>query len=134
MSDSSEKNGEERKNGGLDPEHIQTLKQFLLEKRADLVDHQATQLNALHSPDKHHLADLEEMASDTADTDSLCAMVDLGSSTLDQIDAALEKISEGTYGSCERCETLIPHDRIEALPFAPLCVECQRQEELNPPQ
>jgi len=131
MSSRSQKNEEKLENGGIEPTRLQSLKQVLLEKRSELVEQQTTQLDALHSPDKHHLADLEEMASDTADTDSLCAIFDLGSSTMEQIDAALEKIDGGTYGTCESCEEPIPHDRIEVLPFAPLCVNCQRKEELN---
>jgi RNA polymerase-binding transcription factor DksA len=69
------------------------------------------------------------MASDTMDTDSLCALVDLGSSTLTQIDSALEKIGSGTYGLCESCEEAIHPDRLEVLPFASLCVSCQRRKE-----
>lgn len=131
MSSHSGKNEEKSKNGGLDATRLKSLRQVLLEKRSELVEQQSTQLNALHSPDKHHLADLQEMASDSADTDSLCAIFDLGSSTMEKIDAALEKIEDGTYGTCESCEECIPPDRIEILPFAPLCVNCQRKEELN---
>jgi len=119
------------RNGGIGPERLEAIKTALLEKRSELLRQQTTQLNALHSPDKHHLADLEEMASDTNETDSLCAIVEIGASTMAEIDAALEKISEGTFGICEVCEQPIPFDRIEVRPFAPLCVACQRQKELN---
>jgi DnaK suppressor protein len=98
-------------------------------KRSELVRNQATQLDALYAPDKHHLADLDEMASDTVDTDSLCALVDMSSDTLEQIDAALERIEAGTYGSCEKCRRPIAPERLEFLPFAAQCVECQRRSE-----
>ncbi len=115
----------------LEKGRLEIVKEALLQKRAEIARQQATQLSELYNPDKHHLADLEEMGSDTLDTDSLCAIVDLGSSTIEQIDAALLKLEDGSYGMCELCEEPIHPDRLEALPFASLCVSCQRKKELN---
>lgn len=115
--------------GVLTKEKLEGIRQSLLQKRSELVRNQATQLNSLHSSDKHHLADLEEMASDSTDTDSVCALVDLGSTTLAEIDKALEKISQGEYGYCDLCEEPIHPERLETLPFASLCVMCQRRKE-----
>ena len=120
-----------QEDNGKDKAQIKVIREALLQKRAAIARQQATQLNELYNPDKHHLADLEEMASDTSDTDSLCAMVDLGSSTIEQIDTALQKLDDGTYGMCEMCEEPIHPDRLEVLPFASLCVNCQRKKELN---
>jgi len=39
---------------------------------------------------------------------------------------ALQKISEGGFGDCERCGEPISEKRLEALPFARYCIECQR--------
>ena len=41
------------------------------------------------------------------------------------IDHALGKVDEGSFGACERCGQPIPFGRLEALPFARYCVECQ---------
>jgi RNA polymerase-binding protein DksA len=109
---------------------LEAVRGSLLRKREEILNQQSTQLNALLSPDKHHLADLEEMSSDTDDSDSLCALVEMGNHTLEQVEAALEKIEEGTYGTCEVCEKSIAPERLEALPFAALCLDCQRQREL----
>lgn len=118
-------------NGGLDPARLATVREVLRQKRAELVEQQATQLSALYTPDKHHLADLDEMASDTLDTDSVCALMDLSASTLADIDAAFVKLDEGSYGVCELCGDPIHPDRLEVLPFAMLCVNCQRKRELG---
>ena len=107
------------------------MRDALRQKRSELVEQQATQLSALYAPDKHHLADLDEMASDTLDTDSLCALMDLSASTLADVDAALIKLDEGSYGVCELCGDPIHPDRLEVLPFATLCVGCQRKKELG---
>lgn len=47
---------------------------------------------------------------------------------LDQIEDALERIEEGTYGKCERCEKKIEAARLKALPYASLCIECKKRE------
>jgi DnaK suppressor protein len=44
---------------------------------------------------------------------------------IDQIDVAIAKIHEGTYGRCENCGTAIPKERLKALPYAALCVKCK---------
>jgi DnaK suppressor protein len=44
--------------------------------------------------------------------------------TLGAIEHALERIEEGTYGNCEECSGKIPKLRLEAIPYAALCVKC----------
>jgi DnaK suppressor protein len=44
---------------------------------------------------------------------------------IEEIDAALVKIGEGTYGVCESCGNPVPKARLEALPHARLCVSCK---------
>jgi RNA polymerase-binding transcription factor DksA len=46
-------------------------------------------------------------------------------STIDEIDAALDRISDGTYGRCAHCGVAIPIERLEVRPFAAGCVACQ---------
>jgi len=49
--------------------------------------------------------------------------------TIDQIDRAEERLLDGSYGDCTRCHAKIPAARLEALPYAELCVSCQQQHE-----
>ncbi len=48
---------------------------------------------------------------------------------LAQIDAALKRIDDGTYGTCTNCGRAIPQQRLEAYPWASLCIDCKRQAE-----
>lgn len=48
---------------------------------------------------------------------------------LKQVQRAIEMIRKGRYGICEACEQSIPIARLQAVPFTPLCVECQRNQE-----
>jgi len=49
--------------------------------------------------------------------------------TLESVDNALARMDDGTYGTCEQCGTAIERDRLEALPYATMCMECKRGEE-----
>ncbi len=42
------------------------------------------------------------------------------------VDEALERLDAGTYGTCVRCGAEIPAERLEALPWAARCIDCQR--------
>ena len=48
---------------------------------------------------------------------------------LTAIDEALERIESGTFGTCGRCGKPIAEDRLEAIPYANRCIDCQRLEE-----
>jgi RNA polymerase-binding transcription factor DksA len=47
------------------------------------------------------------------------------SQAVEEIDLAIIKINEGTYGVCENCNGIIPKERLRALPHAALCVQCK---------
>jgi len=47
--------------------------------------------------------------------------------TLGEIDAALRRIADGTYGTCQMCGRSIGEDRLRALPWASLCIDDQRR-------
>jgi RNA polymerase-binding protein DksA len=48
---------------------------------------------------------------------------------LTAIDEALQRLDEGTYGTCGRCGKQIAEERLEALPYANRCIDCKRLEE-----
>ncbi len=73
-----------------------------------------------------HLAD---SASETLDREIEQTLEDNAEHLLAAIDAALERIDEGTYGRCGRCGGEINPERLEALPYATKCIECKRSEE-----
>jgi len=49
--------------------------------------------------------------------------------TLGEIQEALQRVEAGTFGRCETCDEVIPKVRLNAVPHARLCVECQRKVE-----
>jgi len=48
---------------------------------------------------------------------------------LERVEDALEAINAGNYGICKSCGNKIAEERLEALPYAAMCVECQRRRE-----
>ena len=46
---------------------------------------------------------------------------------LAEIDDALDRIEQGTYGRCENCHREIPRERLEALPYVRYCIRCARK-------
>ena len=77
----------------------------------------------------NHMGD---MASVTFDRELDQGLEEGAQQTLSQIERALQKIDEGTYGICERCGQEIPYKRLKARPVTTLCIECktlQEQEE-----
>jgi RNA polymerase-binding transcription factor DksA len=47
---------------------------------------------------------------------------------LEAVNAALERIEQGVFGLCSTCQTPISHERLQALPYAPLCIKCAQRE------
>ena len=88
------------------------------------------------------LADLRNFKTTDATGDSADAAFDAGSDEiasqlaeleareLSQIERALLRIKQGTYGLCEGCQTKIPVARLNALPYSTMCVRCQREVEI----
>ena len=73
-----------------------------------------------------HMADL---GSDNFEQEFTLSLIENNGATLEQIEAALERIEEGTYGQCEECGVKIPKARLNALPYATLCIKCAEAQE-----
>jgi len=73
--------------------------------------------------------DMAELGSDSADQDLTLNLLGSEKDALDEIDGALERIKDGSFGPCEECGIKIPEPRLEAIPYAALCVQCASQQE-----
>ena len=77
--------------------------------------------------------DREELGSDNADQELTLRLLGNEENTLDQIEVALQRIEDGSYGECEECGEPIPKSRLEAIPYAAQCVRCASQQETQGP-
>lgn len=69
-----------------------------------------------------------DLSNDYASKDRTTALLSMDRKALIQVDEALERIENGTYGKCEECGDTIPIERLEILPYATLCVACQQKQ------
>ena len=73
--------------------------------------------------------DFADAGTATFDRERALSLQNNSRDLIGQIDRALERIEDGTYGSCDRCGRPIDAARIKALPHASLCMDCKRREE-----
>jgi DnaK suppressor protein len=78
------------------------------------------------SPYDQHMA---ETAGVTLDREIDLSLEENTLASIAQIDRALGKLENGSYGSCDRCGKPIGDERLDAAPFATLCIDCKRIEE-----
>ena len=82
------------------------------------------------SRDHNSVLDVEDMSLRDATGAQQIALLEARTQERIQLDEALRRLDEGTYGICEDCEEAISPARLRALPFARRCVTCQEQYEL----
>jgi DnaK suppressor protein len=70
-----------------------------------------------------HMADL---ASDSFEQDVAISLLETEEQTLEEIAAALERTDNGTFGRCQECQEEISQERLHAIPYAPLCIDCAK--------
>ena len=75
-----------------------------------------------------HMADI---ASDNFEQELSLNLLESENKELEEINEALLQIKDGTYGLCENCTKPIPEARLKAIPFAHLCLECKKLEEVK---
>lgn len=73
-----------------------------------------------------HMADV---ATDNYDRELNLDIASTEQKRLNDIDDALRKIEDGTFGTCEACQAKIGLERLKAMPYAKLCIKCKETEE-----
>ncbi len=76
--------------------------------------------------------DTADAAFDAGSEEVASQLAQLEARELSQIERALARMKQGTYGLCEVCQSKIPVARLNALPYSTTCVDCQREMELYP--
>ncbi len=99
----------------------------LLEMRRDALRQAlAGDLSGLMELREQTAGDTIDQALDSAHHELNSQLAEVESRELASIENALERMRVGQYGLCEGCDNKIPFARLSALPYATLCIECQR--------
>jgi DnaK suppressor protein len=81
-------------------------------------------LNKDHSKSTSMPIHMADLGSENFDRELTLDLLGSGKGALDQIEAALGRIEDGSFGKCTECGKQIPEPRLAAIPFAALCVKC----------
>ena len=107
----------------------QGMKELLIKRRDALRRALAGDLSLLKSLADQSAGDVVDAALDAAQDEISSKLAEVESRELANIEMALEKMRSGSYGKCEICGGKIPVARLNALPYATTCIECQRASE-----
>ena len=110
-------------------EAILKLRQVLLRRRDALRRALTGDLNSLAELREQTTGDVIDAALDSAHDEISSQLAEVESRELALIENALEQMRAGTYGICEVTGKPIPLARLQALPYATMCIEAQREVE-----
>jgi DnaK suppressor protein len=117
---------------GISNEIFEKIKADLLDKKSKVM----AELNSITKKDEHEKDDhrakfpeygdkIDENAQEINEYSTNLATEKILDSTLRDIDAALKRMDDGTYGSCKYCGKDIGEKRLLARPVASTCIECK---------
>jgi DnaK suppressor protein len=113
----------------MDKRRVRAFRDKLLDRRVGLVGQ--VQEAELYSRERDSEAtqDPADMAANAYTKELLVSMSDNDRKLLNLVDEALERIEEGEYGKCAHCGNPLPEKRLDAVPWARLCISCQDLQE-----
>jgi RNA polymerase-binding protein DksA len=116
---------------------VQRYKELLVEERRRVLD----AIEYLHKENPGSIEEetedqttdnhLAETATATLDREIDYTLEENSEHVLRDIEGALERIEEGTYGTCVSCARTIAEDRLAAIPWATYCIDCKRLQEVR---
>jgi DnaK suppressor protein len=107
---------------------ILILHKTLLGRRLELRKRLGKELEDLaHVRHSSQSGDVADAAFDSSGEEMASKLAELEAKELAQVERALKRLKNGTYGKCEVCSCKIPVMRLNALPYSTLCIKCQRE-------
>lgn len=120
----------------LTKEQIKQFRQLLITERAKLAKEIRSIAQETSKSPREASGDLSaytvhmaDMAADTYEREVSMNIVSNEQEILYQIDDALKRLDDGSFGICQQCNQPITMSRLKAVPYASLCIACQRTKE-----
>jgi DnaK suppressor protein len=108
---------------------LERFRKKLLEKRKEVLREVQSSSTSSMETGSDGIQDIADQASSAYTKEFLLSVGDEERRVLKQIEIALQRIKDGNYGKCEVCKSEIAVKRLEAIPFAQLCINCKEKEE-----
>jgi DnaK suppressor protein len=113
----------------LTKKEIEKYRRLLDDKKSSLSAEIAKTRSAEEETTEESTQDIADKAVSSYTREFLYSLTDGERNTLLHIDDALGRIDEGTYGLCLNCGQLMTEKRLNAVPWAPYCLDCQELSE-----
>ena len=113
----------------LPQDQFQALRERLEKQRDEILNMYKQDLRAGQESADDGTEDIVDRANNAYNRELMFSLSDTERNTLLQIENALRRMDEGTYGRCSNCGQNIAMPRLEALPWARFCVDCQEMAE-----
>ncbi|MBN1697998.1 MAG: TraR/DksA family transcriptional regulator [Spirochaetales bacterium] len=109
---------------------IKQMKELLLQQKKEILDKLAAESEEFRELiEDRDPKDLVDIASDDIDKKMLKTLEAQEITRLELIDSAIARIENDRYGKCLKCGQKIPQERLKAIPYAFLCIQCKSQDE-----
>ena len=108
---------------------LSSLRAILIRRRDALRNALNGDLTLLKEMRGESSGDVIDAAVDMAQDEISSQLAEVEARELGSIENALERMDSGAYGTCEVCSGKIPLARLQALPYATMCIQCQRETE-----
>ena len=112
----------------LSKRDLDSFRQLLLEKRS-LLTGDFSSVSKSAEGAAAGSGDAADLGTEASETDTLLSLLENNTHVLRDIDDALERIDQGTYGICTATGTPIGRERLKAIPWTPYSIEAQREME-----
>jgi len=105
------------------------MREQLGEMKTKLLSELDSELRAEREGNKDEGMDTYDLASEERDREINFILSDRERVKIKQVDDALDRLDEDTYGMCESCGLEIAEERLQSMPFTRLCRDCQQEQE-----
>jgi DnaK suppressor protein len=109
----------------LTKKDLERYRKLLEEKKRGLSKELAKTRDAEEETTEEATQDIADKAVSSYTREFLYSLSDADRNTLMQIDQALGRIEEGTFGTCVNCGSPMAEKRLNAVPWTPYCIDCQ---------
>lgn len=121
----------------LGKQELSVFKKLILKKKEEIIDEiNHISADTLHKSQKDAAGDISgytyhmaDVATDNYDREFSLELASNERKILFELDDAIKRIDDGTFGVCEECKVLITKIRLKVVPQARLCIKCQARKE-----
>ena len=113
----------------MDKKKVESYKKRLLTKQSELLRLATKSEQDGREADEEATQDIADKAANSYTKEFLFHQSDEHRRLLQLVNEALERMKEGTYGQCVACQEEVQQKRLEAVPWARHCIECQEKQD-----